>query len=221
MTKSKWGSLAAAAGFLCMYVFVLLALIHLIGTDAGLYKKLQLSADILPEAGISEETLTALDDALADYLRGDAAALDDTPFNETERTHMADCYELFVLLRRVISAPGVAMLVLLTAAYFLRCKRPDRAARIGAYVLGGLLLMLAAWGIFDFSSLFTAFHRLLFSNDLWLLDPATDLLIRICPESMFVWMAVLIGGGTLVWIAAVNVLLHRVFMKNGFSAAVS
>lgn len=193
-----------------MYVFVLLALIYLIGTDAGLYKKLQLSADILPEAGISEEMLEEVDGALADYLRGDAAALDDTPFNQTERTHMADCYELFVLLRRVIFAPGAAMLVLLSAAYFLRCKRPDRAARIGAYVPGGLLLALAAWGLFDFPSLFTAFHRLLFSNDLWLLDPATDLLIRICPESMFVWMAALIGGGTLLWIAAVNLFLTRI-----------
>ncbi len=193
-----------------MYVFVLLALIYLIGTDAGLYKKLQLSADILPEAGISEEMLEEVDGALADYLRGDAAALDDTPFNQTERTHMADCYELFVLLRRVIFAPGAAMLVLLSAAYFLRCKRPDRAARIGAYVPGGLLLALAAWGLFDFPSLFTAFHRLFFSNDLWLLDPATDLLIRICPESMFVWMAALIGGGTLLWIAAVNLFLTRI-----------
>ena len=57
-------------------------------------------------------------------------------------------------------------------------------------LIGGL----TAWGIADFDSLFTAFHRLLFSNDLWLLDPKTDLLIRICPESMFAEMAGIVGG---------------------------
>ena len=207
MTKSKWGSLAAAAGFLCMYFLALLVLLHGVGTNAALYKRLQLNADILPEAGIDEKALSELDEKLADYLRGDAAALDDAPFNATERAHMADCYDLFVLLRRVMAALAAATLVLLFAAHRLHCMNPRRAAFIAAIVLGGVVAALAVWGLGDFSSLFTAFHRLLFSNDLWLLDPATDLLIRICPESMFVWMAAIIGGGTILWIAAVNLFL--------------
>ena len=207
MTKSKWGSLAATAGFLCVYFLALLALLHTVGTDAGLYKRLQLSTDILPEAGIDEQTLTEVDEALAGYLRGDASALDDTPFNETERAHMADCYELFVLLRHVMAALVAATVVFLLAAWRLRCANPRRPAAVAACILGGMVAALAIWGLADFSSLFTAFHKLLFSNDLWLLEPATDLLIRICPESMFVWMAALIGGGTVAWIIAVNLFL--------------
>ena len=38
-----------------------------------------------------------------------------------------------------------------------------------------------------------AFHLLFFTNDLWLLDPATDLLIRICPQSMFAEMGLRIA----------------------------
>ena len=47
------------------------------------------------------------------------------------------------------------------------------------------LALFGIWAAVDFGSAFTFFHHLLFTNDLWLLDPATDLLIRICPSGMF------------------------------------
>ena len=37
----------------------------------------------------------------------------------------------------------------------------------------------------NFDSLFTVFHRLLFTNDGWLLDARTDMLIRLMPTSFF------------------------------------
>ncbi|MBQ1973823.1 MAG: DUF1461 domain-containing protein, partial [Paraprevotella sp.] len=57
---------------------------------------------ILPEARVSEEELRSIDRRLADYLRGDSAALEeDPPFNAREMAHMADCQRLFALLRKV------------------------------------------------------------------------------------------------------------------------
>ena len=53
--------------------------------------------------------------------------------------------------------------------------------------------LLGVWAAVDFSSAFAFFHELLFTNDLWLLDPRTDLLIRICPSSMFAQMGLRIG----------------------------
>ena len=38
----------------------------------------------------------------------------------------------------------------------------------------------------DFTKYFVIFHHIFFNNDLWLLDPATDLLINIVPEPFFV-----------------------------------
>ena len=35
----------------------------------------------------------------------------------------------------------------------------------------------------DFTSAFTLFHELSFTNDLWLLNPAEDLLINLLPEA--------------------------------------
>ena len=36
-----------------------------------------------------------------------------------------------------------------------------------------------------FSAMFVGLHRLLFANDNWLLDPATDILIRMMPQTLF------------------------------------
>ena len=45
----------------------------------------------------------------------------------------------------------------------------------------------------DFHRYFMIFHEIFFKNDLWLLDPDTDLLIRMLPEGFFLDMAKRIG----------------------------
>ena len=45
----------------------------------------------------------------------------------------------------------------------------------------------------DFHRYFMIFHEMFFTNDLWLLDPDTDLLIRMLPEGFFLDMAKRIG----------------------------
>lgn len=198
MSDRKYrGSAMTAAGMFLLYLAFLLAALHVVGTDANLYYRLQMKAEILPAAGISAEELKDADDALAKYLGGDPRALDGSPFNETEIAHMADCFDLFALLRKVLTVCAAL------AALFLWIGRRGSfrfGARAAAGILPTLIAALAVWGIADFDSLFTAFHRLLFRNELWLLDPRTDLLIRICPESMFAVMAAMIGGAELVFI---------------------
>ena len=211
------GAWLAGAGMFFLYFAILLAAFHNVGTDDALYHELQMRAGILPEAGISEEELIALDADLAGYLAGDASALDGSPFNERELTHMKDCFDLFVLLRRVLVAAGIAAAALLAGSALLGYKLGSRAALTGALALLGLIAILGIWGIVDFDSLFTAFHHLLFTNDLWLLDPRTDLLIRICPQSMFMSMALRIAGKELSFIALVNALawiIPAVFRRN-------
>ena len=79
-----------------------------------------------------------------------------------------------------------------SAARRCRARAPSLEAAADARGVGlaplALLVPLGAfaiWAAADFSGAFTFFHHLLFTNDLWLLDPQTDLLIRICPSSMF------------------------------------
>ena len=169
--------------------------------------------------GLAEEDYPEAAAMIADYLAGRtdtfqlAATVDgaytETAFNGKEQQHMADVRELFVLARGIALGGALVCAVLLLVCWLLR--RSDGAAMAGfRWGIGALLLVLAAllvWGMVDFDSLFILFHHLAFTNDLWLLNPATDLLIRLMPVSFFVHYAALIGGtwlGTLCLLEAVG-----------------
>ena len=53
--------------------------------------------------------------------------------------------------------------------------------------------VLAVVAVIDFDALFILFHKVAFTNDLWLLDPRTDMLIRLMPTDFFVTYAAIIG----------------------------
>ena len=80
-------------------------------------------------------------------------------------------------------------------------RRRDFAAGVLGSVAaaGALCLGLLLWGLIDFGSLFTVFHRLAFTNEGWLLDPRTDLLIRLMPTPFFVDLTVRVFA----WMTAV------------------
>lgn len=207
-TQKHLAAVALALGLAVLHVIILLTAVHVVGTDADLYHAEQLKANILPGAGISDGALRELDGQLAAYLGGDADALASAPFSDRETAHMADCYDLFALLRRVRARliPW-AIVLALGGAYVLR----DRSrARLCAWLSPLIVLLpLGAFALFaasDFDRAFTLFHRALFRNDLWLLDPRTDLLIRICPESMFMHMGARIGVCALIGMLAVSAL---------------
>ena len=107
---------------------------------------------------------------------------------------------------------GAALLVL----PFVMLMRVDAVAQyIAPAAVYVPLGVFALWAAMDFDAAFVFFHEMLFTNDLWLLNPATDLLIRICPSSMFMAM----GGRILllgfVWAAFVPVAVRRATLRKG------
>ena len=214
------GAVCLALG-LAVWIFILiLTALHAVGTDAGLYYREQARAQALPLAGISDGDLKTLDEALAAYLAGDPSGLlpdgenvvsmavpgEIRPaFNEREMAHLEDCAALFALLRKVRSrlvAWGV-LLTALGARLLHHRRRIRRAALLSPLILLIPLGAFAAWAAADFDAAFIFFHKMLFRNDLWLLDPRTDLLIRICPESMFMDMGARVGLWSLAALAGV------------------
>lgn len=211
--RKRTGFVFCVIGFACLMFALILSALYFVGTDARLYHRLQMKADILGEAGISEEDLIRVDRALADCLKGDgdAVLLDaivfgkiQPAFNGRELAHMEDCRQLFILLKRVLAGCALCGCALLIFGRKLPRSRRKlfRAACIAPLVLLVPLGGFAVWAAVDFTSAFHFFHRLLFTNDLWLLDPETDLLIRICPNSMFMEMGVRIGAYVLLAMAA-------------------
>lgn len=202
-------TVALCLGFAALHVLLLLTALHVVGTDGELYYTEQLKANILPQADMCDAALRTLDGSLSRYLKGDAAALiPGNPFNAREMAHMADCFALFELLRSVRRALiPMALLLIAGGAWFLRDRRRIRlCAWLSPLFVLVPLGLFALYAALDFDAAFTLFHKILFSNDLWLLDPRTDVLIRICPESMFMDMGIRIAAYSLAGMLAVSAL---------------
>ena len=48
-----------------------------------------------------------------------------------------------------------------------------------------MLVFFGFWIFTDFTSFWTWFHTIFFTNQLWLLDPNTDFMICMLPETIF------------------------------------
>lgn len=110
-------------------------------------------------------------------------------FNDREIAHMEDVRGLFVgalVLRRICIVTAFVCVALL---WLLKADIALVVPRSVCWGTGLFFAMLCVLGLVistDFTKYFVIFHHIFFNNDLWLLDPATDLLINIVPEPFFV-----------------------------------
>ncbi|SRR6266540_539459 len=110
-------------------------------------------------------------------------------FNDRELTHMVDVQ---ALMHRIFQIWTVALIaIVLTAPLIVLSHTPTGAHALArAGLIGGALAVVviglaALASLVDFSALFTQFHFLSFSNDLWMLDPRRDHLIQLFPLGFF------------------------------------
>jgi len=222
-------------------LIVILGIVEDVGLDPHLYFKEQLKAGVVETAGISEEDLWKLDTRLFMCLNGGdnwneewdlqdggeplsvaVNGVQQVAFNEREVQHLLDCQKLFHLLSVTQIALMIAIVVLVISSKILpgiwkiKSELTPKHLWIGSAVIIAPFAILAIWAVIDFSSAFTFFHRLLFTNDLWLLNPETDLLIRICPQSMFANMGLriaVISFAVLLGFPLLVTIVSRIFDK--------
>lgn len=151
--------------------------------------------DSLPS--MTMEDLLEVTDEMMDYLKGEREDLHVVTvmdgqerefFNGREIAHMEDVQVLFLRamsLRRACIFICVLCLgfLFLTKAPVRRVLPPSICAGTGLFF--GITAILALIISGDFTKYFVIFHHIFFDNDLWILDPATDMLINIVPEGFF------------------------------------
>ena len=127
-------------------------------------------------------------------------------FQSHEADHMADCRKLILLAGTLRRAAGAAVLVLAGAGILLRRRRKAFAVgMLAALCVTGIMITgLVVWAAVNFDGLFVTFHRIAFTNDGWLLNPRTDLLIRLMPLDFFTAMAARLVLWVLAAMAAVG-----------------
>lgn len=129
-------------------------------------------------------------------------------FNERDRLHMRDVRNLFLGGIKV----GIICLIIAVAVLGVLIKREKNWKRLffrtytmalAVWLVIGILLGIAF--SIDFTTCFTIFHKMFFTNNLWIFDPTTDYMIRMLPEGFFSDMVIRIAevfGAVLVvsWI---------------------
>lgn len=155
-----------------------------------------------------DDGLMAVTEHMMKYLRGNA----DAPklqievsmggvrrgfFTERELWHMEDVRGLFVGAKRLSTAACIGSAILLAGlVYSCRDRRRGICWRavlepLCRGMLRGTLLFLGCAAVLgaviaaNFTEAFLLFHRIFFTNDLWLLDPRVDMLVNIVPEGFF------------------------------------
>lgn len=134
---------------------------------------------------------------MMDYLKGGREDLHVTVdmeggprefFNQREIAHMEDVQVLFLKamsLRRICLVLGVALIVLMALTKARIGRVLPSSLCVGTGLFFGIISALALIISTDFTKYFVMFHHIFFNNDLWILNPDTDMLINIVPEGFF------------------------------------
>ena len=215
---------------------VLFALTLLLGLLSGILLAVGENANLMQDmflrhadpgiTGVDVQEYPGLAEKITSYLAGRGDTFQTTlsvhgqireGFSEKEITHMQDVRNLFSLCRSVFLFCAIIVIVLLSLAAFR--YRPMLASLARGYIRVSLFIAvlgaaLAVWAALDFHTLFTQFHHVFFTNDLWQLNPNQDLLLQLMPTPFFVEYAARIGlywlaGAALIFASAILYLKRR------------
>lgn len=201
-----------------IFVFALIFSVLVSSFNKRIYKSVYRSDENIKEfSGFTEEEYLEEIDRLKGYLfnmREDSSLIDSV-YSEDEVSHMKDVYRLFQMVR-------IICLVSFFAAGFITIKNKNRISSIDIsrrwYLFIVFPVLIFAPAIINFEKFWTAFHKVLFSNDLWLMDPRYSLMINLLPEKIFysISMMTIIVYFIIVLAAA---LCFRFFSKREESAS--
>ncbi len=118
-------------------------------------------------------------------------------FSDRENAHLQDVRGIVQCLKAARYVGGGLVIAALALLYFLQKRERPRMLlhAVHGFSHSALFLLLlatvlAVWGIVNFDGLFVTFHKVAFTNDLWLLNPNTDVLLALMPLPFFTWYVV-------------------------------
>lgn len=184
--------------------------------------------------GIDEAQLKLAGKDIVKYFNDDRTYLDTRVvvngqpqrlFNEREILHMRDVKSLVVyVLHWGLWASAAYIAVFIVVGYALWQRRMLVILARGffwgsvvALLMIGLITVLAMIG---FDAVFTKFHTISFSNDLWQLDPSRDRLIQMFPEAFFRDAVLLVGGISILMSLVFGGLAYRYLRRSGESTSI-
>ena len=151
----------------------------------------QISTKITEYIGMTDEEQAVFAGEMAAFMAGETGTQPKI-LNENEQQHMLD-------VRAITQGAANMSRNYLTIAVILAVVSAWTGAKLKGSIKPRLIGALAAVSVImlivvnvmnqvtsgGFEQLFIAMHEALFTNDLWMMDPATDILIRMMPQPLF------------------------------------
>ncbi len=202
----------ASVGFvLAVPILLFTTNIRFLASDTGYLEGGLRRHDAAENTGIALNELDYAVGAIVRYFEDDADTLrilvftggqETALFSEDETLHMEDVKGL---MRTIFRANEVALgfvLAYVAATVLWAGERSGRTlaketlAAVGAGALVGVAVGIVA--LVGFDGAWNQLHEILFTNDLWLLDPRTDRLIQMFPETFWAEATFIVVGMALV-----------------------
>lgn len=206
--------------FYCLFLLILFSSIFLNANHLKFYDKQYKKLNLQTTTQLTKEDYHKATGHLLDYMNNKtkviqiSAVIDGKEtlvFNEKEISHMKDVKNLYQLLKRMIAVLLQIVFLLLIFIYIQYRKNTYHIFRYFRYALisfGVLVSVVISISLMNFELFWDKFHRILFTNDLWLLDASKDRMINMFPLELFQSLVFnIIGwfvlGLTLLWLVMV------------------
>ena len=151
----------------------------------------QVSTKVTEYIGLDDAQQTAFAGEMAAFMAGETDAQPDM-LNEKEQQHMRDVRNL---TRSAADMSKTYLTIAVILAVVSAWTGAKLKSRVKPRLIGGLsavtVIMIIVQNIMNqvasggFETLFVQMHEAIFTNDLWLMDPNTDILIRMMPQPLF------------------------------------
>ncbi len=195
LMRKIWYLLAS----LSLLVGLIVVSVELVVFDMGFYQQEYQKLERYEEIGIAKEDLLDGTKHLLAFVRNERKDLDlsyevrgvkRALFNAREITHMEDVRDLY-LGARMVRRLGLSFFLATFAYIWYRYKKAglkqlSKAMLEAMAAVFGVILVIGIFYMVDFERFWTLFHQISFSNDLWILDSRTDILIQMVPEQFFI-----------------------------------
>ncbi len=180
-----------------VYIFILLTIFEYSSLNIN-YFKMKFEENNTSEITQKDsEELIEISMEIIDYLKGNRDNLiiedkDGLVFEGRELKHMEDVRALF---DKGYKIKNILLFTALVLAVILKYIYKNKILKLlfkGGIIFSGILIVVGLIIIFNFNKAFIIFHEILFSNDLWILNPEEDLLIQMLPSNFFSDLGLLI-----------------------------
>ncbi|SHJ16401.1 integral membrane protein TIGR01906 [Dethiosulfatibacter aminovorans DSM 17477] len=180
-------------------VFVLLFVFQLAVFDLDYFEKKFIENNTMEITGldldqlmrVSDETLKYLNDERQDLILHEEVNGEEIQvFEENELNHMRDVKILFMNGFIIKNAAMFISILCLVYLVFKDGKLLWKTIRTGAILYLLLIGAVAVMAYVDFRSVFVVFHKLLFTNELWIMDPKEDIMIQMLPLDFFMGIGI-------------------------------